>query len=499
MKAIFVLFDSLNRHYLSPYGCDWVQTPNFRRLAERTVTFDRSYVGSMPCMPARRDLQTGRLSFFHRSWGPLEPFDCSVPEVLKQSGIWSHLCTDHYHYFEEGGTNYHTRFSSWEFFRGQEGDPWNGLVELPPRPAGALGQSLNEAICPLQDWRNRERIQSDQDMPMTRTFGAGMDFIRRNRGSDNWFLQIETFDPHEPFFTLPEHKRLYAEHYDAYRGAHFDWPGYQPVTESPEEVEHVRYEYASLVSLCDQKLGELLDLMDEENLWEDTLLIVGTDHGFMLGEHQSWAKNWCPLYEEVAHTPFFVWDPRSGKQGERRKALVQPCIDVPVTLLNYFGKEPVGEMTGVDLAPAIAEDTPVRDYAMFGFHGFQVNITDGRHVYFRGPENWESVPSHEYTLMPANMRHTFPVDQFVNHTEMHPGFDFTRGCPVMQIGKRFGAPTDPGKKEFATALYDLEKDPSQENPFRDAGVEGKLIEAMRSEMGRHDAPPELYSRLGMDA
>jgi len=67
MKTVFVLFDSLNRHLLSPYGGTRIQTPNFDRLADSSVTFDKHYVGSMPCMPARRDLLTGRLSFLHRN------------------------------------------------------------------------------------------------------------------------------------------------------------------------------------------------------------------------------------------------------------------------------------------------------------------------------------------------------------------------------------------------------------------------------------------------
>ena len=69
------MLGALWRHARSP-------TPNFDRLAERAVTFDSHYVGSMPCMPARRDMQTGRLDFLHRSWGPLEPFDNSFPELL---------------------------------------------------------------------------------------------------------------------------------------------------------------------------------------------------------------------------------------------------------------------------------------------------------------------------------------------------------------------------------------------------------------------------------
>jgi hypothetical protein len=43
--------DSLNRHMLPPYGGDWVYAPNFKRLADRTVVFDRSYVCSMPARP----------------------------------------------------------------------------------------------------------------------------------------------------------------------------------------------------------------------------------------------------------------------------------------------------------------------------------------------------------------------------------------------------------------------------------------------------------------
>ena len=65
MKTVFLLFDSLNRLMLQPYGGDLVNTPNFQRLAKKSVTYNKHYVGSMPCMPARRDMQSGRLSFLH--------------------------------------------------------------------------------------------------------------------------------------------------------------------------------------------------------------------------------------------------------------------------------------------------------------------------------------------------------------------------------------------------------------------------------------------------
>jgi arylsulfatase A-like enzyme len=60
MKTVMVMFDSLNRRMLSSYGCVWTHTPNFDRLAKRAVTFDNCYAGSLPCIPARRELHTGR-------------------------------------------------------------------------------------------------------------------------------------------------------------------------------------------------------------------------------------------------------------------------------------------------------------------------------------------------------------------------------------------------------------------------------------------------------
>ena len=144
MKTVFLLFDSVNRLMLEPYGGQLLETPNFKRLAERSVTFDNHYIGSMPCMPARRDMQSGRHTFLHRSWGPLEPFDNSFPELLKSSGSYSHLISDHYHYFEDGGATYHTRYNSFDFIRGQE-EPLS-LHDQPGVHQGGGGFSIREML-----------------------------------------------------------------------------------------------------------------------------------------------------------------------------------------------------------------------------------------------------------------------------------------------------------------------------------------------------------------
>jgi len=477
------MFDSLNRHMLGPYGCDWTVTPNFARLAKRTATFDNSYVCSMPCMPARRELHTGRPNFLHRAWGPLEPFDDSVFEILKNNKIHTHLATDHYHYFEDGGATYHPRYSTWEFFRGQEGDPWIGDVN-PAAPPVNINPPNRE-----QDWINRSVIKREEDHSQSRTFEAGLNFISRNHSADNWVLQIETFDPHEPFFSLDRFKELYSHDYE---GPVFDWPGYCGVKETPEQVDHCRREYAALVSQCDESLGKVLDAMDRYDLWKDTMLIVWTDHGFHLGEREMWAKCWMGWYQPTAHTPFFVWDPRGGQKNVRRDSLVQPAIDIAPTLLGLFGIEKTKDMLGHDLREAIASDTPVRQAAMYGMWGREINVTDGRYTYMRAPVS-DDAPCFNYTLMPTKMRERFSPEELVGAT-LTSDLPFTKGAPVLRIPRHVAA--NPATVRHHQ-LYDLRSDPGEQQSLKDPAVEEMMKRHLVRLMTEAHAPREQFERFDL--
>ncbi|WP_254802885.1 sulfatase [Kitasatospora sp. SUK 42] len=481
-----VMFDSLNRRFLPPYGGpEWVHAPNFSRLAERTATFDTCYAGSMPCMPARRELHTGRYNFLHRSWGPLEPFDDSVPQMLGEAGVYTHLSTDHQHYWEDGGATYHHRFRTFEFFRGQEGDPWKGQVADPEIPENL---KLLRTELFRQDRVNRQHLTDEADHPQTRTFDAGLEFIATNHAEDNWFLQIETFDPHEPFYSYARHKEHYPHDYD---GPHFDWPDYKKVQETEEQVEHGRLEYAALLSMCDASLGRVLDAMDEHRLWDDTMLIVCTDHGLLLGERGWWGKNVQPWYDETIHTPLFVWDPRSRVRGERRGSLVQ-TIDFGPTLLEYFGVDRTPDMLGRPLREAVATDAPVREAGLFGSFGGHVSVTDGRHVYMRASAEPANRPLSEHTLMPTHMRGRFRPEE-LRGAELASPFTFTKGVPVLKVpGFTFYSPY-----AFGTLLFDLETDPDQRNPLVDDELELRMAQLLVDQLRAADAPEEQYVRLGL--
>ena len=504
MKAVFVLFDSLNRHALSCYNPAAPPTPNFDRLAARAVTFERHYVGSMPCLPARRDIQTGRLNFLHRGWGPLEPFDHSAAELLRDSGIYTHLITDHYHYFEDGGTGFHGRYSSWEFIRGQEKDKW--------RPALASVEArVRERFHELQhDWSpdinsklpyyvNREYLEATGAHPLAQCFASANEFLDAHHAHDEWLLHLECFDPHEPFFA-PE--QFMKEAPEAIGGKIFDWPSYGRTDIDGALIGALRDNYLALVQACDHYLGTLLDAFDRHDLWGDTWLILSTDHGLLLGEREFLGKNRPPFYNEVAHIPLLVAPPASCGMQPRRAVTLTQTVDLGPTLLDIFGHTIPAEMTGRSLLPVLARDDPARAQrgCVFGQFGAAINYTDGRYVYFLYPREPFHEGLYQYTLMPMHMRTYFERMEFEGASTVE-SLRFTRGYPVWRLPVHRDARANMVRRypllDARTALFDLQCDPAQHTPVQLPTEERRIRRAIVQLLRDHEAPAELYERYGL--
>ncbi len=455
-------------------------------------------------MPARRDIQTGRLNFLHRGWGPLEPYDRSVAEMLGEQGIYTHLITDHYHYFEDGGTGFHGRYASWEFIRGQEKDKWRPRLRPDVDAFAArfherqhdFTQDMNGK---LPYYVNRAYLEQAGLFPLTQCFDSAESFIDAHHADDDWFLHLECFDPHEPFFA-PE--RFLRPNDAALGGKIFDWPSYGNSDLEPELLAQLRGNYESLVRACDEQLGRLLDAFDRHDLWKDTWLVLSTDHGLLLGEKDYLGKNRPPFFNEVAHIPLLIAPPSSSGFTHRRAGSLTQTIDVMPTLLDIFGVACPQEVDGRSLIPLLAGDDPARSEkgCIYGQFGAAINFTDGRYTYFRYPLPEFAGTLNQYTLMPMNMRSYFEAAEF-DAAQAVGALPFTRGYPLWKLPIRMDAKANMTRRypllAARTVVYDLDADPSQTTPLQDPALEAGLASKLTALLRSNEAPAELYARYGL--
>ena len=274
-------------------------------------------------------------------------------------------------------------------------------------------------------------------------------------------------------------------------------------TPSTEPLDVVRANYAALVTMCDHYFGKLLEHFDRYDLWKDTLLILSTDHGFLLAEHGWWGKNRMPYYAEVSHIPLLIWHPDHATQsGSRRQALTQ-TIDLMPTFLDAYGIEVPREVQGRSLLPLLAGDRGFRAACLFGMFGGPLGAGDGRYVHYLYPPDLYAPGLYQYTLMPMHLRSLFTAEE-MRTAELAPPFDFTKGMPVLRVDAlkepQHLATRGPLGFEPAcgTVLYDLGKDPRQAHPFRDPVMEERFHQEMAGILRAHDAPAEFYDRYGLN-
>ncbi|WP_412989197.1 sulfatase [Pediococcus siamensis] len=486
------MFDTLSKRFLSNYGNSWIKTPNFQRLQKKMVTFDNFYGGSLPCIPARRELHTGMYNFPFRSWGPLEVFDQSAIEKLKNKGVYSHIVTDHSHYWEDGGATYLPRYSSWEGFRGQEGDRWVSRLE---REKNENKNELNKkGISVDQHMANITRIHKEANISSVRTINAGIDFLQKNADKKNWFLQIESFDPHEPFYVPEKYRQMY-NCIDS-RDIPY-WPTYQKLVDDrfKDDLEDLKKEYAALITMCDHYLGKILDVLDQNDMWKDTLVIVNTDHGFLLGEHNWIGKNISPVYDELVHLPFFIHDPSHQNLDGKVCGQIAQTIDLPETLLDYFSIQDDTVRDGKSilkiLAAAAQNQVKERDI-LFGVNGSFACVYDGHYVYMRASQNPDNEPLVNYTLAYTQMRGFYSSEE-MKSLELVKGNRFTHGIQVGKIALR----NQMDSYALGNYLFDIKHDPDQNYPLHDKRLESKMIEKLTVLLKKIEAPKEEFVRLGL--
>lgn len=507
MNVIFISIDSLSRDFLKTYGQPIeidVATPNFDRFAQRALVFDTHYVGSLPCMPARREFFSGIQEFVWRPWGPMEPFDTPLARAARQAGAVTQFVTDHYHYFQHGSHGYYEDYNGFEFIRGHESDAWQTTPREPD--PNLLKQLRAEDADQVAGYMTRAAyarnvasfdIHDETDFFPAKVFSTAARWLEANRDAAKWLLVVDSFDVHEPFHCPEPYASMYTNE-NPRDPELVIWPVYGRTDAgrsklSPRQIAFARSQFAGKITMVDRWFGELLTALDRLDLWQETMVVVTTDHGHYLGEHGWIGKPNAPFYNVLAHTPLMIWHPDNPRPEERTSALTS-AVDLYATMLEALAAKVPSQVHSRSLMPLLrGERDDHREWAIYGYWGSSMNVTDGRQTYFQ--PCLAEIPADAYSTMMLMME---PWDWF---QPVVPQLNAAAGrfLPYTETPVwRYSAPSM--VRHERPMLFNVKDDPGQLHDL--ASAQKQHVDTMRDllvhALREMKAPAEQFRRLGLD-
>jgi len=329
MNCLVFILDTLRWDHLGHNKWQPIRTPNIDRFAQRATIFDRAVISSFPTIPHRTDVITGNVNFPRYGWKNLGEEEITLPQVLHEAGYYTGFIADTKHTFN---SNFQRVFDDAHLTWNPPADapkPKDMPFLFPPEHVRQDGAEYRAHMAAHNHYKH------ESDWFVAQSAFTAANWLQDNARRDKWFLWVDTFEIHERWHTPKYYVDLYDPGYD---GLPYDFPNYNYTDcYTKEQIKHLRACYAAEVTLTDRWIGHILDQVEVMNLWDDTMVVLTSDHGMYLGEHRRMGKHTCkegdpwPLYEEVSHIPFLVWIPKKGLK-KRVKALVQPCDLMPTIL-----------------------------------------------------------------------------------------------------------------------------------------------------------------------
>jgi len=391
MNCIWITVDSFRQDHVNCYRPEGttdptgdsmtVHTPNLDRLAAEGVLCERLRNEALPTVPARRGIFTGRRVFPFAEeppqkgmyitlpgWRPIRQDDVTVAEHLSERGYTCGLVCDVYHLMKPS-QNFHRGFQSFQWERGHEYD----MYQSQALPAGYVdeylkeGTELNENRGRVlnQYLQNQQYRAGDGDFQAAKTFRRAIEWLERNKDTEDFYLHVESFDPHEPWEAPQEFLDLYDPDWDGPKLIYGNIYRRNELTDA--EHHHVRARYAAECSLVDHWVGELLDAVDRLGMAENTLIILMSDHGKIIGEWNCYGMPPSCTGLELNAVPCILRHPSAENAGTRFGSWLYNT-DLTGTMLELMGVDPKPRTDGENFWPAVSGNAEFRDHAVVG-HG----------------------------------------------------------------------------------------------------------------------------------
>ena len=378
MNVLIVMCDTLRTAYLGCYGHPTIRTPNIDRFCASAARFTRAYPESLPTVPVRRAIHTGRRAYpfrdyrpvkwdivYQPGWQPMSNDEDTVAENLAAAGVHTGLVTDTLPYFAPG-FNFQRGFWQWEYIRGKQQDRWKSVHTVTdeemlrfgdPALFRTNGYGSYPYHCANTRWH-----RSELDTCTARTFQWAMQFLEDNAGAQPFYLFVDSFSPHEPWEAPKAYYELYAD--PAYRGLTRSHVKYASRSEqamvagwdafmTDEQIADIVAHYSGMVTEVDTWFGRLVDKLDELELSANTVVIFTGDHGTNFADNpwQVMGKPDYAMWPGVMHLPLIVRWP--GATPGRSVDDLLYNIDATATVYDVLGVEGHEPIDGRSVRPLL--------------------------------------------------------------------------------------------------------------------------------------------------
>ncbi len=355
LNVLFLFPDQMRAQAMGCMGNPDVKTPNLDRLASEGVLFRNHFANSPVCCPARAIILTGKYAHTNGMIANdlrLRESETSVAEVFAGSG-------------------YRTGFvGKWHLDGGPRQPGW-----IPPgaRRQGFEFWAANEVSHAHFD---TQYFRDSPDPIPIKSFEAeawtdlGIEFLRKTKeDSRPFFLTVQMGPPHDPYLAPDEYMAMYDPEAITLRPNFAGDTTDRDLEPNPYVATPGRKEiaaYYAMVTAVDEQIGRILKELDDLGLRENTIVIVSSDHGDMLGSHGARLKR--KPWEESIRVPGIVRHP--GRGGGRETDAPFSHVDIAPTLLSLCGIQPPADMQGSDFSGAIlGESDSGPDAAYFQIFG----------------------------------------------------------------------------------------------------------------------------------
>jgi choline-sulfatase len=356
-NILMIMADQLAAPALPCYGPSVVKAPWVERLAAEGVLFERAYCNSPLCGPSRASLMTGRLPSRIGAYDNASAFASSVATVahgLRAQGYWTCLAgkmhfvgPDQLHGFEDRLTpDIYPADFGWtpDWDHPEERIDWWYHNMLSVKQAG-VAEATNQLDFDDEVGFHALRFLKD---------------YRRAGDPRPFFLVVSFTHPHDPYATreacwrryddipipLPKVGPLPDERLDPHSRRLRRVSAMDEAAIGEDDVRRARRAYFASISYLDDRIGELLAVLRDFGLADDTVTLFTSDHGDLLGERGLWYK--MHFFEWAVRVPLIVHAP--GRFAPRRVPTLASLLDLMPTLLE------VGRPTPATPAPPLALD-----------------------------------------------------------------------------------------------------------------------------------------------